>query len=415
MNTIERMFDSVPSAWVEDYFDSLDVEDALETVDADVVLDEIAACERIVAATQARQIRALARFAELRSGQRDGLMDEFAADEVAPLLRISRNAAQVRLDLAVELTQRLPGTLTALANGELDLYKARIVAELTRPLSDEQAAAVEASVLPRVGEQTPGQLRVALRRAVLRVDPHGAEARRQARIRYRAVVLQPGEDGTADLTAVNLDAADAVAAYQRLDDYARTMGADDARTMDQRRADVLIDLILGRITAPQSNRPLVHVTVAASTLAGLNDQPGNLTGYGPITAQQARELAADGTWRRILTDPASGTVLDVDSSNYRPPAALAEYVRTRDRTCRFPGCRHPARRCDIDHGDPYPRGRTSVRNLCCLCRHHHRLKHERNWTIEHGKDATITWTSPTGRIYRTTPEGHEDAATAPGS
>ena len=104
-------------------------------------------------------------------------MDEFAADEVAPLLRISRNAARARLDLAIELSTRLPATLDALANGKLDLYRARIVAELTHPLSDHHAAQVEQRVLPGAGGQTPGQLRAALRRAVLRVDPHGAEAR----------------------------------------------------------------------------------------------------------------------------------------------------------------------------------------------------------------------------------------------
>jgi hypothetical protein len=128
---LERMFDTVPPTWVSDYVDSLDIEDPIDSVDADAVLDEILACERIVAAAQARQIRALARFAALRPDRSGHGMDEFAADEVAPLLRISRNAAHTRLHLAVQLTTRLPATLLALANGELDLYKARIVADLT--------------------------------------------------------------------------------------------------------------------------------------------------------------------------------------------------------------------------------------------------------------------------------------------
>jgi hypothetical protein len=85
----------------------------------------------------------------------------------------------------------------------------------------------------------------------------------------------------------------------------------------------------------------VQVTVAATTLLGLDNHPGELAGYGPITAQTARHLAADATWRRILTDPISGTVLDVGRTTYRPPQALADHVRIRDRTCRFPGCRHP--------------------------------------------------------------------------
>jgi Domain of unknown function (DUF222) len=373
--------------------------------DADVVLDEILACERGIAALQAQQIHALAQFAELQPDSSGGSMDEFAADEIAPLLRISRTAAYLRLNLAVELITRLPGTLTALNDGHVDLPKVRIIAELTRVLSPEHAAAVEAQILPRAAEQTPGQLRAAVRRAVLQVDPGGAERRHQHRTTYRAVILQPGEDGAADLTAVNLDAADAVAAYQRLDAYARAMSPTDGRSMDQRRADALIDLILGRGGNPSSTAGVqVQVTVAASTLLGLDNHSAELAGYGPITAKAARQLAADATWRRILTDPVSGTVLDVGRTTYRPPKALADHVRTRDRTCRFPGCRHPARRCDIDHGIPYPEGPTSACNLCCLCRHHHRMKHRSSWTVEHGDLGTIIWTSPTGRRYVTHPE-----------
>jgi len=174
--------------------------------------------------------------------------------------------------------------------------------------------------------------------------------------------------------------------------------------MDQRRADAFIDLILGRATTGQPAVAHVHVTVASTTLLGLDEQPGVLAGYGAITAQAARELAADGTWRRILTDPESGTVLDVGRTTYRPPTALADHVRTRDQTCRFPGCRQPAHRCDIDHGEPHPRGPTSLANLCCLCRHHHRLKHERNWTTRLEADGTVTWVSPTGRTYQTRTE-----------
>jgi hypothetical protein len=408
--------DEGPPAWIDEYFDSFDpsydhdypfinsddTPPDVTVMNDDGVLSEILGCRRQISAIQARDIRALARFAELRSDPTGQLVDEFAADELAPLLRISRGAAQAQLDLAIELTRRLPATVCALERGDLDLYKARIVAAHTHPLSDTQAAAVEQLVLPRVSTQTPGQLRVALRRAVLLVDPDGAEARRKARVQERAVLLRPGEDGTAELRAVHLDAADAIAAYQQLDVYARAMGTGDGRSMDQRRSDAMIDLILGRAESrPGGAR--IHVTVAAGTLLGLDDKPAELSGYGPITAQAARELAADGVWRRILTDPA-GTPLEVGSATYRPSTALAEHIRLRDGTCRFPGCRHPAWRCDLDHGTPFPRGGTEPGNLSCLCRHHHRLKHERNWKMRTGEDGSIRWTSPTGRSYDTVPD-----------
>jgi hypothetical protein len=147
----------------------------------------------------------------------------------------------------------------------------------------------------------------------------------------------------------------------------------------------------------------VLVTVPVGTLLGLSGEPGELAGHGPIPASMARRLAADGTWRRILTDPVDGGVLDVGRRSYAPPAALADYVIARDQRCRFPGCRQPARRCDLDHTIPYPKGPTSAGNLAALCRHHHRLKHLAGWQVEQPEPGVLLWTSPTGHRYRIAP------------
>ncbi len=95
-----------------------------------------------------------------------------------------------------------------------------------------------------------------------------------------------------------------------------------------------------------------------TTLAGIDDLPGHLAGYGPITADQARALAADGAWRRLLTDPATGVLLDYGHTVYRPPQALQDFVRARDVTCTFPTRHTPAHRTEIDH---HHRGRTAGR------------------------------------------------------
>jgi hypothetical protein len=135
---------------------------------------------------------------------------------------------------------------------------------------------------------------------------------------------------------------------------------------------------------------------------GLDDQPGELAGYGPIPADVARDIAAGGTWKRLLTDPVSGMLLDYGRTTYRPPAGLADFVRARDHTCVFPGCSRPADACDIDHRKAYPEGPTSEHNLECLCRHHHRLKHEAGWTVEYHNGAHI-WTTPDGHRYHRQP------------
>jgi hypothetical protein len=109
--------------------------------------------------------------------------------------------------------------------------------------------------------------------------------------------------------------------------------------------------------------------------------------------------------RWLATAPA-GTITDAGRRSYRPPAALADLIRGRDHTCRFPGCRQPAHRCDLDHVIPHPTGPTTPDNLITLCRHHHRLKHTTTWTVHQHPTADLTWTSPTGRTYTTHPHHH---------
>jgi Domain of unknown function (DUF222) len=131
-------------------------------------------------------------------------------------------------------------------------------------------------------------------------------------------------------------------------------------------------------------------------------------GYGPLPASIARELAGDANWRRLVIDPVSGHLLDYGRSTYRPPKALVDYLRARDRTCRFPGCPRAAARCDIDHTIAFKPGArtggsTSSTNCSCLCRFHHRLKTHGKWGMTLDADGTVTWAAPTGHTYRTLP------------
>jgi hypothetical protein len=332
----------------------------------------------------------------------------YVADEVSAALSISRHAADAQVSLALSL-KRLPGTAAALERGAVDVVKARVIAEGTGQLPDADARAVEQRVLPRAGAQTPGQLREAVNRAVLGVDPGAAEKRHKRAAAERRVETTPLPDGIAELRAVG--PADAIAAmFAALDAKARAAKTpDDPRGIDARRFDALTDLAhlsLQHTGLPTGHRvrPHLQVTAPITTLLGLSDEPGELAGFGAIPASMVRRIAADATWRRLLTDPATGGLLDYGRSTYRPPADLADFVLARDRTCRFPGCRQPAHRCDLDHTRPYPDGETNAENLGVLCRRHHRLKHETRWTVEHDGDGTFVWTSPTGHRYVVEPQ-----------
>jgi hypothetical protein len=252
------------------------------------------------------------------------------------------------------------------------------------------------------------ELKRAVRRAVLAADPADAETRHQRARAERWVRLIPAEDGMADLYA-HLPAADATRIMTAIEQIAARRDPGDTRGVDARRADALTHLTTGSADGAGGGRagdgPRILVTVAATTLAGIDDQPGELAGYGPVTADTARRLAERGTWRRLLTDP-TGRLLDYGTTTYRAPADLTRHLHARDRVCGFPGCNIPAHRCDLDHTTPYPKGPTNPANMGALCRRHHRAKHHAGWTLTRTPDGTPTWTSPAGKTYRVTPPGY---------
>jgi hypothetical protein len=143
--------------------------------------------------------------------------------------------------------------------------------------------------------------------------------------------------------------------------------------------------------------------VAATTLLGLDEEPGELTGVGPITAPLARRIAADGTWRRLLTDPRTGRLDEVSADTYAPPQDMVDHVVTRDGTCRGIGCRIPATACDLDHEVPWPAEPTAITNLHALHQRHHDVKTHTDTTVVTQPDGTTVWTLPSGRTYRVPP------------
>ncbi len=182
---------------------------------------------------------------------------KFCGDELAAATAVSGQAAEKTLRLAHDLAARLPGTATALREGVIDAYKARIIAELTRVLTVEEAAAAEAVILAKVAGKTPGQVRVITARAVASVNPAAAQARRERAQRDARVELWREDAGTAALCGRDLPPAEALAADQRISACARDLKAAGLDgTMDQLRARAFLDLALGICSRPVS--PLRH-------------------------------------------------------------------------------------------------------------------------------------------------------------
>ncbi|HEX5493669.1 MAG TPA: DUF222 domain-containing protein [Mycobacteriales bacterium] len=380
-------------------------------LDGDSLLTALAGLQRVASAAHAAQAKAMTEFTRVRPPTPGRRFGEFVADEVAVELCLTRRAAENWVAQAVEMTTRVPAVLHALETGAVDLYRAKVITDTTYRLDDATARQVAAHVVEHAQGRNASEVRRIARHTVLRLDPDGAQRRNERARADRNVVLTPLDDGMTELTAL-LPAEQATAIYRRVDTLARdNRRAGDQRSADQRRADVFVNLLLGHrdpgAAGEPGVRPLVHVTVAASTLAGADNKPGMLDGYGPIGAAFARTIAADptGTWKRLVTDPVDGSLIEHSRTTYRPPAALDDFVRARDATCRFRGCQHSAQHADLDHTTPWPTGPTAVDNMGALCRHHHRLKHQTPWQLTQ-TNGRFHWTSPTGRHYTTTPHNY---------
>ena len=171
-----------------------------------------------------------------------------AATEIALAEAMSQSMASWWADLAVSLSWRLPAVGAALWAGQIDLGRARKIAEATRCLSEQKAREVAAAILPEAGDLTMGELTARLRRAVLAADPEGADERRSQAEAEAKVVLHPDDEGTATLAGYNLPAIQAAAAMARITAMAKACkAAGQGGGIDRLRAQVMLGLLLGTL------------------------------------------------------------------------------------------------------------------------------------------------------------------------
>ncbi|HVE99517.1 MAG TPA: DUF222 domain-containing protein, partial [Mycobacteriales bacterium] len=296
---------------------------------------------------------------------------DWGREEVAAALTLSKQTADRRITAARNLTSCLTETLAALRGGQISYWHAAHLAAQTAGLAVDLAREVERLALPRaLGDGTrPGEGLAAFRRTVTRAlieaDPAQTEKQRKAARTDRRIAMWPTTAGTATITAEGLAADQAERIITALRYWSTKTDADDPRTHDQRMTDALVDicddaLARAELTPRQARRATTSLVIDHDTLLGLTDHAGWLDRYGPITADYARELATDSEYRRLVTDPLTGHLLDQSPHTYRPGAALARYVTARSRVCDGLGCNRPADQCDIDHTIRYTDGGTTT-------------------------------------------------------
>ncbi len=389
-------------------------------------------------------------------------VDESEREDVATALRLSANTAQSRIDVARVLSNHLPATCEALASGDISPSHATLIARETseaikRGLSTEDLYLVESKALAHAEFHTPSQVGRKIRMLIAQMSPETFEESVAIARDTRSVRMYPESDGMATVIAL-LPAEDAQTVMLAINSLigsqsstaktsfmgnngagspsmginstdarsmdinstdARSMGINstDARSMEMKRADALAEIcgdLLARISEEYQphRRPVsVNITMDLPTALGLAENPAELAGYGPIPASVARTLSADGKWRRFITDPVTGNLLDYGRETYLPPQQLVDFLTARDRTCRFPSCSQPARVTDIDHAKPWEEGgTTSASNLGLLCRRHHRMKTHDGWKLTSYEDGSCLWITPAGKeIFVPSRPIHESA------
>jgi hypothetical protein len=392
---------------------------------------------------------------EWADDQLDEDVSEFFADELAMIVNCSRTAATQQWEHATTLCRRLQATWAALADGWLEWPRARAVADElgwpARETPDDVLAAIEKVVLPQAPGLSITRLRALVRRELIRADPAAAERRRKKAERSADVTVRGLGDGLGEMRAT-MPLPEAKEIRARADTDARAAKAAG----DERPIGLLRSVALhARVTGAGQDRPTVsaHVEVVAA-LDTLESAAGGAPGLGrepvlvdgePVTAALARELLerldalcpgglqapTDGTLMISVTDVdgrllASVTRRELESAvrhgrglcpppgidRYEPSPAQQRFTRTRDRTCRHPGCGNRAGWADLDHVIAHADGgATDCANLCCLCRRHHRLKtHALGWRYVMTPDGVLTVTTPTGITRVSRPPGMTDKA-----
>jgi hypothetical protein len=321
----------------------------------------IAAWQRLASYSTEGILDAIAGFDARRAGP-GGRPGEHADAEIARLLTLTPQGAAMLTGQSRDL-QRLPQIKALLAAGVIDPRRADVITGQLAVLSDEDAAAVESVIAPRAGEQTTGQLRDAVTRAIKAHDPQAAARRKKKAEKDARVEVWTEAAGTAALAGRDLCQARVIAGTKSLDADARWLRARGvAGSFDKLRADVLMALVNhepltsllppapaaadadvstpGAAAAghhsdgtPDSTSPApgstsgpgctgpgtgdtgprlggtVHLTMPATTWTGLTDTPGNVPGIGPVDGDTCRDLADTlaanpaSKWCITLTDP----------------------------------------------------------------------------------------------------------------
>ncbi|WP_244895983.1 HNH endonuclease signature motif containing protein, partial [Mycobacterium asiaticum] len=356
----------------------------------------------------------LSRSAETEDWAMDTM--EAVAAEVAAGLKISHGLGLAKVRYARAMRERLPQVAEVFIAGDIDFSAFATIVSRTDLITDPQALAY---VDTRIAASVTRWPSLTAARLAKKVDTIVAQAdldavrRRKKNHKDREVYIGEDCEGTSEIHG-SLASPDARALDAKLSALAATVCPHDPRTRDQRRADALgamaadatrLGCRCGRPDCTAAQRKpaspvTIHVIAEQATLTGNTTTPASqISAEGLITAELLAELALTATLVPLI-HPGDAP----PEPHYRPSQALADFVRARDMTCRWPGCDVAATHCDLDHTIPYNQGGpTHAGNLNCFCRRHHLIKTFWGWSTRLLPNGNLILTSPTGDTHATVP------------
>jgi hypothetical protein len=290
-----------------------------------------------------------------------------------------------------------------------------LVARETGWLTRDHRAVVDAELAPQLEALGDRKTENQAKKIAYRLDPHGYTARLGRAETERRVTLRPAPDVMARLTAL-LPVAQGIAAHTALAKAAEGLvAAGDPRSRSQLMADLLVQRLTGQTTADAV--PVeIQLVLDAETLFGDGTEPAQLTGYGPIPAPTARQMALHSDaprwiqwgsprqWRRsrrgsLFTRPGTSELIAMDSRRRLFTEGQRRFILARDQTCRTPWCEAPIRHLDhvipAAHGGP-----TSIASGAGRCVACNLGKQAPGWREKPGPAGAFTITTPTGHTYR---------------
>ncbi|MEU8180058.1 DUF222 domain-containing protein [Micromonospora sp. NPDC049044] len=324
-------------------------------------------------------------------------------------LRLTVPAARRLVDLAAALESGNPGVRAALANGDITLDQARVIADTVTTVhtaAGAEAADKAVGVLTEWAGQFDSTLLRKLGTRILdHVAPEAADAAARAALeaearqatRDRHLTLSELSDGRLRLTGT-LDTETAGLLRAAIDPLTAPSGPDDRRSPGQRRHDALADLCrlslrTGDLPEHGGDPAQIVVTTSYDMLARQLDA-GTLDTGLRLTPETVRRLACDAAILPAILGSA-GQVLDVGRQRRLITGPLRRALVLRDRGCAFPGCDRPPRWCDAHHIRHWADGGdTSLANAVLLCGHHHRHLHHSDWTVRLAGDGQPEFIPP---------------------